>query len=74
MDVRVIAVGYFFANDALIAAIDGNAALTANGVAAIQGFGQRACDGFEFAKVVSTEKIGVREPSALKRALQQLDS
>jgi hypothetical protein len=58
----------------LIAAIDGDAALSVDGLEAVQGFGERLGDGFEFAEIVAGKKIGVREASALKGALQEADA
>ena len=74
MDIGVVAIGDFAAIDALIAAIDGDAVFATDGLEAIQRFGERLGDGFEFAQFVAGKKIGVREPSAFERALQQFDA
>jgi len=74
MDIGVVAIGDFLAIDAMIAAIDGHVVLAANGLKAIQGFGERLGDGFEFAEFVAGEKIGVGEAAALKGALQEADA
>ena len=67
----MVAVRYFLAIDAMIAAIDGGVVLAADGLEAIQGFGERLGDGFELAEFVAREKIGVREAAALQGALQE---
>jgi hypothetical protein len=74
MDIGVVAIGDLLAIHAVIAAIDSHAVLAANGLKAIQGFGERSGDGFDFAEFVAGEKIGVREAAALKGALQEADA
>jgi hypothetical protein len=74
MDIGVIAIGDFLAIDAVIAGIDGYAALAADGFEAIESLGERLGDGFEFAEFVAGEQIGVREAAALERALQKADA
>jgi len=70
----VVAVRDFVAVGAVIAAINGRVVFPANWLQAIQGLGERLGDGFELAEFVAGEQIGVRQPAALKRALQEADA
>ena len=56
-----------------VAAI-GRHAVRFDRILAVQGFGQRARERFQFFKLVAGEKISVPQPSARQRALQQLDA
>jgi hypothetical protein len=58
----------------MIAAINRHALGTANGLQAIQRFGERLGYGFEFAEFVPGKKIRMREAAALEGALQEADA
>src|SRR6266850_1467501 len=62
----------FLAAQALIAAIDGRAALS-YWLLAIQRFGQRAGQRLQFIQLMAGEKVPMRQTPALQRALKQLD-
>ena len=73
MDVGVGFVVNFPAAQTFVAAI-GRHAAGLDRVLAVQGFGQRAGEQFQFFKLIAGEQIGVAQPPAGERALQQLDA
>jgi hypothetical protein len=56
-----------------IAAIGGHAA-GFDRLLAVQRFGQRAGESFQFFELIAGEQVGVAQPSAGERALKQLDA
>jgi hypothetical protein len=71
MDVGVGIVINFAATGAFIAAIYGHAVLF-GWILAIQGLGQGAGERFEFFDLVAGKQVGMAEPAARERALQDL--
>ena len=56
-----------------VAAIGGHAA-GFDGILAVQRFGQRAGERFQFFELIPGEQVGVAQPPAGERALKQLDA
>jgi hypothetical protein len=71
MNVRMAVVVNFSAIDALVATISG-VGTSFDRIQAIQGFGQRPGNEFEFFQLMAGKKVSVAQPSACKRTLKQL--
>jgi len=73
MHIRMVSIGDLAAIRAMIAAINRDPAFAAHGFLAVQSLGQRLGNRFELAQLMPRKKIGMPQPPAFERALQQTD-